>query len=81
MVDDLDRLARLGVDPAALEPAPNGPLRRSGYQARITPGPSHRLCSTCGKPAVATRRVEVDGLRWLDSCRDCMLTGARAGDS
>ena len=81
MADNLDRLARLGVDPAALEPAPDGPLRRSGYRASIAPGPSHRLCSTCGKPAVATRRVDVQGLRWLDSCRGCMLGGARAGES
>lgn len=81
MVDDLDRLARLGVDPATLEPAPDGPLRRSGYRARIIPGPSRRLCSACGKPAVATRRVDVQGLRWLDSCRDCMLADARTGES
>ncbi|MDX2757937.1 hypothetical protein [Streptomyces europaeiscabiei] len=81
MVDDLDRLARLGVDPAALEPAPDWPLRRSGYQARITPGSSRRGCSACGKPAVATRRIEADGLRWLDSCRDCMVAGARPGES
>lgn len=80
MARDLDRLAILGVDPAALEPAPDGPLRSSGYQDRITPGPSHRACSLCGRPAVATRRVEADGLRWLDSCRDCMLAGVRAGE-
>ncbi|MDX2528072.1 hypothetical protein [Streptomyces europaeiscabiei] len=81
MASDLDRLARLGVDPAALEPAPDGPLRHSGYQARITPGARHRGCSACGKPAVATRRVEVDGLRWLDSCRGCMVAGSKAGES
>lgn len=81
MVDDLDRLARLGVDPAVLEPAPDGPLRHSGYRARITLGPSHRPCSACGKPAVATRRVDAGALRWLDSCRDCMLAGARVGES
>lgn len=80
MVDDRDRLGLLGVDPAELETAPDGPLRQAGYRARITPGPSRRLCSACGSPAVATRRVDADGLRWLDSCRDCMLAGARAGE-
>jgi hypothetical protein len=81
MVSDLDRLGFLGVDATMLEPAPDGPLRSSGYQARITPGPSRRLCSVCGKAAVATRRVDAAGLRWLDSCRDCMLAGARLGAS
>ncbi|WP_060905262.1 hypothetical protein [Streptomyces scabiei] len=82
MVSDLARLARLGIDPAVLEPAPVGPLRYSGYQSRIGPGPSHRSCSACGAPAVATRRIEVDGLlRWLDSCRDCMVAGAQVGES
>jgi hypothetical protein len=81
MGGDVGRLAFLGVDPAALDPAPDGPLRRSGYQARINPGLSRRGCSVCGKPAVATRRIEVAGLRWLDSCRDCMLAGARLGES
>jgi hypothetical protein len=77
MVDDTDRLALLGVNPDALEPAPGGPLRYSGYRARITPGPSRRACSACGAPAVATRRIDVHGLRWLDSCRYCMITGMR----
>jgi hypothetical protein len=81
MVSDLDRLTLLGIAPAVLEPAPAGPLRYSGYQSRISPGPSHRSCSACGAPAVATRRIEVEGLRWLDSCRDCMLDAARAGEA
>lgn len=80
MASDLDRLTLLGIDPAVLEPAPAGPLRYSGYRCRIGPGPSRRSCSACGRPAVATRRIEVDGLRWLDSCRDCMVAGARAGE-
>ncbi|SOD80183.1 hypothetical protein SAMN06272781_6909 [Streptomyces sp. 1222.2] len=80
MASDLDRLALLGVAPAVLEPAPAGPLRYSGYQSRISPGRSRRSCSACGKPAVATRRIDVDGLRWLDSCRDCMLIGMRVGE-
>lgn len=81
MVSDVDRLTLLGVDPAALEPAPDGPLRHSGYRVRITPSPDRRRCSACGTPAVATRRVNVQGLRWLDSCRDCMVAGMRTGES
>lgn len=81
MVSDVDRLEFLGVDPAALESAPDGPLRHSGYRPRITPGPDRRRCSACGAPAVATRRVDVRGLRWLDSCRDCMVAGMRMGES
>lgn len=81
MASDLDRLAFLGVDPASLELAPGGPLRHSGYQARITPGPDRRRCSACGTLAVATRRVDVQGLHWLDSCRDCMVAGMRLGES
>ncbi|MFM9589935.1 hypothetical protein ACKI1J_14560 [Streptomyces scabiei] len=81
MVSDRDRLDLLGVAPAELETALDGPLRQAGYRARITPGPSRRLCSACGNPAVATRRVEAGGLRWQDSCSDCMLAGARAGES
>jgi hypothetical protein len=81
MGSELERLARLGVDPTVLEPAPGGPLRHSGYRARLTPGPSRRSCSACGAPAVAARRVDVNGLRWLDSCRDCMVAGTRPGES
>ena len=73
MASDLDRLTRLGVDPARLEPAPDGPLRHSGYQTRINPGPGHRNCSACGEPAVATCRLRVPDPRWLDTCRDCMV--------
>lgn len=67
---------------ASLEPAPDGPLRHSGYRPRITPGPDQRPCTTCGKPAVATRRMPGEGgLAWVDSCRDCMVTAMRAGES
>jgi hypothetical protein len=77
MVDDTDRLALLGANPEALEQAPGGSLCYSGYGARSTTGPSRRACSACGAPAVATRRIDVQGLRWLDSCRNCMITGVR----
>lgn len=77
MRPDLHALAHLGIDPAALQPAPAGPIRTTGYQARIHPGPLRRPCSACGEPAVATRVVDVQqlGRRWHDSCRDCMIAG------
>ncbi|MEV7130118.1 hypothetical protein [Streptomyces sp. NPDC093260] len=76
MPDDLRVLTVLGIDPHALEAAPDGPSRHSGYQARIHPlSPERQCCSACDDPAVATRRLDVPGLalRWLDSCRDCMI--------
>ncbi|MGW5477726.1 hypothetical protein [Streptomyces sp. NPDC004008] len=77
MRPDLQALAHLSIDPAQLQPAPAGPLRATGFQTRIHPGPSRRPCSACGQPAVATRIVDVPGLglRWHDSCRDCMIAG------
>ncbi|GAB1332139.1 hypothetical protein ACE1SV_64780 [Streptomyces sennicomposti] len=57
MPDDLRVLTVLGIDPHALEAAPDGPSRHCGYQARIHPlPPVPRSCSSCGAPAVATRR-------------------------
>ncbi|MEV7684442.1 hypothetical protein [Streptomyces bungoensis] len=74
MWDDLYVLAAFGIDPARLDPAPDGPLRYSGAGDRIHP-PGRHSCSACGTLAVATRRVHVPGLglRWQDSCRDCMV--------
>ncbi|MDT0467107.1 MULTISPECIES: hypothetical protein [Streptomyces] len=78
MRDDLQILAALGIDPARLDRALEGPGRHSGYQARITP-PTRRPCSRCGAPAVATCRRTIPGLgrRWQDSCRDCMVASCR----
>lgn len=74
MRDDLQILAALGIDPTRLDPAPDGPLRHSGYQARINP-PTQAACSSCGAPAIATCRLTIPGLgrRWKDACRDCLL--------
>ncbi|MBA2951784.1 hypothetical protein [Streptomyces himalayensis] len=50
----------------------------SGYRARIYPhSPTRARCSSCGELAVATRIVDVPGLglRWHDSCRNCMIAG------
>ena len=78
MRPDLAALALLGVDPNRLDQAPPGPPRTTSYQTRINP-PTQRPCSACGEPAVATRIVDVPGLglRWHDSCRNCMLAGFR----
>ncbi|MFD5795579.1 hypothetical protein ACFWIO_18975 [Streptomyces diastatochromogenes] len=78
MRDDLQILATLGIDPARLDPAPGGPLRYSGSRDRISP-PGRYPCSACGEPAVATCRRTIPGLglRWQDSCRDCMIAGWR----
>ncbi|MFF4044982.1 hypothetical protein [Streptomyces sp. NPDC001816] len=76
MRDDLQILTALGIAPSALDPAPGGPLRFSGGRDRITP-PGRYPCSACGAPAVATCRRTIPGLglRWQDSCRDCMIAG------
>ncbi|GHF13678.1 hypothetical protein GCM10014715_81580 [Streptomyces spiralis] len=78
MRDDLRTLAALGIDPASLDPAPDGPLRHPSSRARIHPlSPDHKRCSSCAAPAVATCRLDLPGfgLRWLDSCRDRMIAG------
>ncbi|MET8765496.1 hypothetical protein [Streptomyces sp. NPDC004658] len=76
MPNDLHVLAALGIDPAHLDPAPDGPLRYSGDRDRIPPA-GHYPCSSCGAPAVATCRRSIPGLglRWQDSCRNCMIAG------
>ncbi|MEU0818988.1 hypothetical protein [Streptomyces mirabilis] len=73
---DADLLRTLGIDPAALEPAPPWAPYRGTSTARLDGG--HR-CARCGQPARATRVVDVPGLgrRWLDTCRDCFLAAAR----
>lgn len=72
MLDDVQILTALGIDPASLDPAPDVPPRLSGWQARVHPlSLMRRPCSACGEPAVATCRRAVPGLglRWQDSCR------------
>lgn len=73
---DADLLRTLGIDPAALDPAPPWAPYRCTSTARLDG--SHR-CVRCGQPARATRVVDVPGLgrRWLDTCRDCFLAVAR----
>ncbi|MGW7824460.1 hypothetical protein ACWGLF_41755 [Streptomyces puniciscabiei] len=74
MLNDLQILTALGIDPLALDPAPDGPLRHSGARERIDP-PGRYPCSACGAPAVATCRRTIPGLglRWQDSCRNCVI--------
>ncbi|MFE7928335.1 hypothetical protein ACFU6S_06275 [Streptomyces sp. NPDC057456] len=74
-----ETLAFLGVDPAALEPAPERPTRADSWPRIDIHSPSRRRCSSCRALAAATRVVRPagDGPRWLDQCRDCMIAGIR----
>ncbi|MFE2832135.1 hypothetical protein ACFXI6_13975 [Streptomyces mirabilis] len=75
-MDTVDLLHSLGIDPAALEPAPSWAPYRGTSLARID---GSRPCARCGLPARATRVVDVPGLgrRWLDTCRDDFLAASR----
>lgn len=69
---DADLLLHLGVDPAALDPAPER-LRSVDAEHRIG-----LPCAVCGRPGYATRIVRLpEGCRWLDTCRDHMIAAAR----
>ena len=71
-MDDTALLCTLAIDPGALAPAP-ATVRTADARTRWG-----LPCSTCGTPAVATTTVTLPaGPRWLDSCRDHMLTAAR----
>ncbi|MFF2101013.1 hypothetical protein [Streptomyces sp. NPDC058202] len=71
-MDDADLLRSLGVDPAALDPAP-AVLRTADARRRFG-----RPCSTCGAEAISTGTVDLPhGRFWLDSCRDHMLHAFR----
>ncbi|MFE5368239.1 hypothetical protein [Streptomyces mirabilis] len=75
-MDTDDVLRTLGIDPAALDPAPPWAPYRGTSLARID---GSRPCARCGQPARATRVVDVPGLgrRWLDTCRDDFLAASR----
>ncbi|MFD5134298.1 hypothetical protein [Streptomyces olindensis] len=62
---------KLGVDPAALCPAPAEP-RFTEVWERMQQEPP---CSACGQPSRTSGvvRNRVLGPRWLDRCRDCFL--------
>ncbi|MFJ4980311.1 hypothetical protein ACIP6X_34155 [Streptomyces coeruleorubidus] len=62
---------KLGVDPAALCPAPAEP-RFTEVWERMQQEPP---CSACGQPSRTSGvvRNRVHGPRWLDRCRDCFL--------
>lgn len=72
---DADTLHRHGINPSRLDPAPDGPLFRSGWQARVA-GADPAPCICCGQPAWATGIHDLPGAgrRWLDWCRACFLT-------
>ncbi|UUA11583.1 MULTISPECIES: hypothetical protein [Streptomyces] len=62
---------KLGVDPAALSPAPPAP-RFSETWARMQKEPP---CSACGRPSRTSGVIhdEAHGSRWFDRCRECFL--------
>lgn len=63
-------LRRLGVDPAALEPAPADPDRVAA--ARV--GLDARPCASCARPATVTEVIEPGrGRCWLDRCGRCLV--------
>lgn len=65
-------LQHLGLDPAALDPAPP---RMTGDAGLDRIGDFPKPCTLCGQPARFTRIVAtVLGPRWLDRCRACYLT-------
>ncbi|MER6977266.1 hypothetical protein [Streptomyces carpinensis] len=61
---DLQALAFLGIGSARLDPAPAGPLRATGYRARIyTHSPTRRArCSSGGRPQYGVRPCPGSGL-------------------
>ncbi|MER5653414.1 hypothetical protein ABT076_10405 [Streptomyces sp. NPDC002131] len=71
-MNDADLLRSLGVDPAALDPAP-ATLRTVDARQRFG-----QPCSTCGAKAISTGTVDLpQSSFWLDSCRDHMLEAFR----
>ncbi|MEU6071967.1 hypothetical protein ABZ864_47995 [Streptomyces sp. NPDC047082] len=69
-IDDV--LRHLGIDPAALAPAPPQWSGREASARIAAPPPP---CAGCGQPARATTVADVPGHgpRWLDRCRACLL--------
>ncbi|AXI91366.1 hypothetical protein SAM9427_36995 (plasmid) [Streptomyces sp. ETH9427] len=72
-MEPAELLARHGIAPGALEPAPAPPARRHTLD-RVTAMPP-RPCSVCGHMAVTARAVAFAGAghRWVDLCRDHAL--------
>ncbi len=70
-------LARHGVAPVLLEPAPAPPARRATFD-RVAAMPP-RACSACGAMSVTARAVTLAGAgpRWVDLCRDHALAVRR----
>ncbi|MBK3630318.1 hypothetical protein JHN59_37095 [Streptomyces sp. MBT49] len=74
-----ETLAFLGIDPTALEPAPDQPTRADSWPRIDIRSAARRRCSSCRALAVATcvTRPAGHGPCWLDQCRDCMIAGIR----
>lgn len=74
---ELETLAYLGIDPAALDPGPDDLVHAPGWRERVPPSPTPKPCSACGLPAMTTRLLLLPGFgpRWVDECRDHMIAG------
>ncbi|MGC5236872.1 hypothetical protein [Streptomyces albogriseolus] len=72
-MEPVELLARQGIAPGTLEPAPAPPAPRPAFD-RVAAMPP-RPCSACGDMAVTARAVTFAGAghRWVDLCRDHAL--------
>ncbi|UDM05590.1 hypothetical protein [Streptomyces longhuiensis] len=84
-MDVSSALRILNVDPRQLPPAP---ATTSGAEAFARVGRTPQPCVACGRPATATRIVDVPqaGSRWIDTCTPHMIAttktdAARAPES
>ncbi|MFH8738986.1 MULTISPECIES: hypothetical protein [unclassified Streptomyces] len=71
-MDVSSTLRILNVDPRQLPPAPD---TTSGAEAFARIGRTSQPCVACGRPATATRIVDVPqaGSRWIDTCTPHMI--------
>jgi hypothetical protein len=84
-MDVSSTLRILNVDPRQLPPAPDA---SSGAEPFARIGRTPQPCVACGRPATATRIVDVPqaGSRWIDTCTPHMIAttktdAARAPES
>ncbi|MGW2083128.1 hypothetical protein ACWCOW_40740 [Streptomyces sp. NPDC001939] len=71
-MDASSTLRILDVDPRQLAPAP---ATTSGAEAFARIGRTPQPCVACGRPATATRIVDIPGTgpRWIDTCTPHMI--------
>ncbi|MFE4721174.1 hypothetical protein ACFRLW_33120 [Streptomyces sp. NPDC056728] len=74
-----DMLRILDVEPSQLPPAPSRMARAEDAFARV--GRTAQPCVSCGRPATATRIVDISdaGPRWIDTCTLHMIAITKTG--